>query len=154
MAMRRTEKEITDRDAIDAVIRRCQVCRLGMVDGDVPYVIPLCFGYDGRCLYFHCAPAGRKLDVLRRNNRVCFEFDLLEGLVEADEACSWGIRYRSVIGTGTAHIVEDAAGKRQALTALMAQYSPKAFTFPEGTLARTLAIRVTVDSITGKQSAR
>ena len=48
--MRRTEKEITDRAAIDLAIRRCQVCRLGLVDGDVPHIVPLCFGYDGQCL--------------------------------------------------------------------------------------------------------
>lgn len=151
--MRRTEKEITDRAAIDAVIRRCQVCRLGMTDGQVPYIVPLCFGYDGRFLYFHCAPEGRKLDLLRRNNRVCFEFDVAEGLVEAEEACRWGVRYQSVLGTGTAEIVADAQGKRQALAALMAQYSGKAASFPDTAVARTLAIRVSIDHITGKRSA-
>ena len=152
--MRRTEREIKDRADIDAIIRRCQVCRLGLADGDIPYVVPMCFGYDGAFLYFHCALQGRKLDILRRNNRVCFEFDVVEGFVEADEACRWGIRYQSVIGTGTAHIVEDAAGKQQALVALMAQYSGKPYTFAEEAQKRIAVIKVAVESVTGKQSAR
>ena len=36
--------------------RSCQVCRLGLCDGGEPYVVPLCFGYDGEALYFHAAP--------------------------------------------------------------------------------------------------
>ena len=81
--MRRQEREISDRAAIDAIIRACQVCRLGMVDGDLPYIVPMSFGYDGRALYFHCATQGRKLDVLRRRPRVCFEFVYLDAMVEA-----------------------------------------------------------------------
>lgn len=152
--MRRSEREVTDRAAIDDIIRRARVCHLGLVDGELPYIVPLSFGYDGQALYFHCAPQGRKLDLIRRQPRVCFVFDLMENLIEATEACHWGVRYQSVMGTGTAQIIEDAAGKRQALAAVMAQYSPGTYTFPEAAVARTSAIRVAIESLTGKQSAR
>lgn len=152
--MRRQEREITDRAMMDDIVRRAQVCRLGLVDGAVPYIVPLSFGYDGQALYFHAATEGRKLDLIRRHPRVCFEVDILEGLTEAAEACHWGVSYQSVMGTGTAHIVEDAEGKRRALEALMAHYSPGRYTFPDAALARTVAIRVTIESMTGKQSAR
>ena len=152
--MRRGEKEIRDRAEIDAVIRRSQVCHLGLTDGLEPYVVPLCFGYDGQSLFFHCAQAGRKLDLLRRNSRVCFEFTVIEGLVAAEQACHWGMRYQSVIGVGTAALVEEPAAKRRALALLMAQYSPKPFTFPDKTVARTAIIQVTIESISGKQSSR
>jgi nitroimidazol reductase NimA-like FMN-containing flavoprotein (pyridoxamine 5'-phosphate oxidase superfamily) len=152
--MRRYEREITDRAIMDDIIRRAQVCHLGLVDGEAPYVVPLSFGYDGKALYFHCAPQGRKLDLIRRNPRVCFAFDLMENLIEAEQACHWGIRYQSVMGTGTAHLIEDAEGKRQALAAVMAQYSKNTFTFPDEAVARTAAIRVAIESLTGKQSAR
>lgn len=111
--MRRTEKEIQDRAEIDAIIRGCQVCRLGLADGTEPYVVPLCFGYDGNALYFHCTQQGRKLEILRRNPRVCFELDVVEGMVEAEPACGWSIRYRSVIGVG--EIMEDPTAKQRAL---------------------------------------
>lgn len=150
--MRRQEREISDRAAIDAIIRACQVCRLGMVDGDLPYIVPMSFGYDGRALYFHCATQGRKLDVLRRRPRVCFEFDCLDAMVEAEQACGWSCRYRSVMGTGLASIIADPEGKRRALSALMAQYSERSFSFPDAALARTAAIEVVIESITGKRA--
>lgn len=153
--MRKSEREITDRAGIDGIIRGCQVCRLGLVDGAEPYIVPLCFGYDGRALYFHCATEGRKLAVLDRNNRVCFEFDAVESMGEADAACAWSIRYRSVMGTGTAHVLREPEAKRQALAHVMAQYAPgRAFAFPDAILSRTTVIRVDITGITGKQSQR
>jgi len=75
--MRRTEKEIENRAEIDSIIRRNQVCRVGLSEQGSPYVVPLCFGYDGESLYFHCAREGRKLDILRQNDKVCLETDFL-----------------------------------------------------------------------------
>jgi nitroimidazol reductase NimA-like FMN-containing flavoprotein (pyridoxamine 5'-phosphate oxidase superfamily) len=152
--MRRGEKEITDRAQIDAIIRRSQVCRLGLSDQGQPYVVPLCFGYDGRALYFHCAPEGRKLDILRRNNKVCFEFDLVEGMIEADQGCDWGIRYQSVIGSGIAHLVEDVKDKQNALSLVMAQYSQRNFSLPPEMVSRSAVVRIEIESLTGKQSQR
>lgn len=152
--MRRNEREIRDRTEIDAIIRRSQVCRLGLSDHGQPYVVPLCFGYDGQALYFHCAKEGRKLEILRQNPRVCFEFDIVEGLVEADQGCGWSVGYQSVIGFGTAHLLEDAAAKRHALDLLMAQYSERRFSFSPEVLARTAVVRIEIESLAGKRSGR
>ena len=152
--MRRREKEIRDRALIDSIIHRSKVCRLGLSDQGQPYVVPLCFGYDGKALYFHCATEGRKLDALRQNDRVCFEFDIVEDIVEAGQACSWGIRYQSVIGFGRAHEIEDLPAKETALTYIMAQYSERTFSFPPEIVKRTTVIKVEIESVTGKQSKR
>jgi uncharacterized protein len=152
--MRRTDREITDRSEIDDIIRQCQVCRLGLTDGVEPYVVPLSFGYDGRALYFHCAREGRKLDILRKNSRVCFEFDILDGLVTGDAACQWGMAYRSVIGAGQGHIIEGSDEKCQALAILMKQYADAAFTFPDAAVDSVAIIRVDISSISGKQRSR
>jgi len=152
--MRRSEKEIKDRAEIDLIIRRSQVCRLGLSDRGQPYVVPLCFGYDGKALYFHCAKEGRKLDILRRNNRVCFEFDIVEGMVEADQGCDWDARYQSVIGFGIAHFIEDGTGKQNALSFLMSQYSERTFSLPPEMVSRIAIVKIEIDSLTGKQSKR
>lgn len=152
--MRRGEKEITNRAEIDAIIRGAQVCRLAMSDGDQPYVVPLNFGYDGSALYFHCALEGRKIDVLRRNARVCVEFDEPEELVRGEEACQWGMRYRSVIVFGTAYLLEDITARRDALRILMAQYTDRSFSFPDQMVERTAVIKVAIELVTGKQSPR
>jgi nitroimidazol reductase NimA-like FMN-containing flavoprotein (pyridoxamine 5'-phosphate oxidase superfamily) len=154
--MRRDEKQITDRSEIDAVICRSTACRLGMSDGDQPYVIPLCFGYDGSALYFHCAPEGRKLDILRENPKVCVEFDVAGDVVEAEVACSWGIRFQCVVAFGTALLVGEPDEKKKGLALLMAQYSRsgKEFSFPDASVSRTAIIKVVIDKITGNQSIR
>lgn len=150
--MRRCKDEIKDRKAIDTIIRQCRVCRLGLSDGEEPYIVPLCFGYDGKALYFHSAPEGRKIDILRKNNRVCFEFDIPGEMKEAKQGCKWGITYRSVIGFGTAEIVDDQGAKRKALDILMAQYSDKEYTFPDDVITKTAVIKVVIVCVTGKHA--
>ena len=150
--MRRSEREIKDRAAIDSIIQQCLVCRLGLVGGEEPYIVPLCFGYDGEALYFHSASEGRKIDSIRKNSRVCFEFDIPEGMTEAEQGCRWGIKYRSVIGFGNAQIVDNHEDKKKALAVIMAQYSDKAYIFPEDVVTKTAIIKVVIARVTGKQA--
>ena len=150
--MRRNEREIKDRSRMDAIIRSCKVCRLGLCDGDEPYIVPMSFGYDGRAVYLHCAREGRKLDIIRRNSRVCVEFDILTRLVESKDACDWGMRYQSVLAVGNASIVEDTEARRRALAVLMKQYSDKDYSFPEKAMAGICIIEIPIERLTGKQS--
>lgn len=150
--MRRKEKEITDKDAILAVIEKSRVCRLGLSVDNRPYIVPLNFGYRDDVLYFHGALEGRKIDMLRENPQVCFEFDIDAGVQPAEKACQWAMHFQSVIGFGQASLVEDPAEKVLALEVIMAQYSGRAFTFGDATVRKTAVIRVAVDSMTGKQA--
>ena len=148
--MRRNEREITDRKEIDDIIRSCRVCHLAMcVDGQ-PYIIPLNFGYDGRFLYFHTAPEGRKINIIKGNNRVSFEFDILHDIVTAEQACKWGAKYESVMGSGTAEIVDDLDAKKEALEWIMRQYGNGTCDFKEEILKKTLVLRVRILEISGK----
>ena len=148
--MHRNEREITDRKEIDDIIRSCRVCHLAMcVDGQ-PYIIPLNFGYDGRFLYFHTAPEGRKINIIKGNNRVSFEFDILHDIVTAEQACKWGAKYESVMGSGTAEIVDDLEAKKEALEWIMRQYGNGAWDFKEEILKKTLVLRVRILEISGK----
>jgi len=148
--MRRNEREITDKKDIDDIIRRCRVCHLAMCDEGQPYVVPLNFGYDGGFLYFHAAPEGRKIDIIKRNNRVGFEFDILHDIVTAEQACKWGAKYESVMGSGTAEIVDDLEAKKEALQLIMRQYGNGTWDFKEEILKKTLVLRVRILEISGK----
>ena len=148
--MHRNEREITDRKDIDDIIRRCRVCHLAMCDEGQPYVVPLNFGYDGGFLYFHAAPEGRKIDIIKRNNRVGFEFDILHDIVTAEQACKWGAKYESVMGSGTAEIVDDLEAKKEALQLIMRQYGNGTWDFKEEILKKTLVLRVRILEISGK----
>lgn len=151
-AMRRRDKEITERGAMDAIIGRSRVCRLALSDGLLPYIVPLCFGYDGASLYFHGAAEGEKIDVLKKNNQVCFEFDIDAEVVKGDRPCSFSMRYRSVVGRGLAFFVEDPAGKRKALEAIMRQYGDDAGPLEDKDLSGITVIRVDITRMSGKKS--
>jgi nitroimidazol reductase NimA-like FMN-containing flavoprotein (pyridoxamine 5'-phosphate oxidase superfamily) len=114
--------------------------------------VPLCFGYEEVFLYFHAAHEGKKIEIIKKNNCVCFEFDANAELVEEQQACDWGMKYQSVIGFGTAVFIDDVEEKRRALDIIMRQYSNRSFSFPEHALAGTTVIRVAIESMTGKQS--
>lgn len=150
--MRRKEKKMSLESAVEEVMRRAQVCRLALSDGLQPYVVPLCFGYADGNLYLHAATEGRKLDIIRKNNLVCFEMEADVELVESEAPCDWTMRYKSVIGFGEAELVEDGEKRRAALKVIMNQYAEGDFSFPERSLERTAIIKVAISTLSGKKS--
>ena len=149
--MRKADREIRDRAAVWAIMAEALVCRIGLSDDRAPYVVPMNFGLGENCLYLHCAKEGRKLDILRKNDRVCFEMDLLREIRKGLQACGWGARYDSVIGIGRAVFVADPAEKRAALDRIMDHYGAEGpFFYPDETLAQTVVIRIDIESISGK----
>ena len=150
--MRRKEKEITDKAEIESIIKQSAVCRLAMSDGEGPYIVPLCFGYLEDVLYLHSAKAGKKIEMLKQNDAVCFEFDIATEVTTGKTACDWGMQYRSVIGFGKASFVEDLEEKRKALETITVQYAGKPYDLTDGAVKETVVIKVDVDAMTGKQS--
>ena len=156
--MRRKDREIEDRAELESIIGAATVCRLAMSEDDRPYIVPLCFGYKDGNLYFHSAEKGKKLEVLRINNCVCFEMDIDHELVMADYPCESEMKYRSVIGFGQASFVNEVEEKRMALDIITRHYSEGdaqgAYVYPEQKLARTVIIKVKIESLTGKKFRR
>jgi nitroimidazol reductase NimA-like FMN-containing flavoprotein (pyridoxamine 5'-phosphate oxidase superfamily) len=150
--LRRKEKEITDIGEIESIIQKSQVCRLALADDGLPYIVPLCFGYKNNILYFHSAKEGQKIEILRRNHQVSFEFDIDARIRPGKDACNWAMAYKSVIGFGTASIIEDPEEKKKALDIIMRQYSEDKFEYPDKTLAKMLVIKVDISRMTGKKS--
>ncbi|MCB2148945.1 MAG: pyridoxamine 5'-phosphate oxidase family protein [Deltaproteobacteria bacterium] len=141
-----------EKENIEAIIRKASVCRLGMLDGDAPYIVPLCFGYRDNTLYFHGSMKSRKAELIQKHPTVCFEFDILAEPVSAPDPCDWDMRYQSVVGFGRASVVEAVEEKRQALEIITAQYAKGSPSFSEPTLKATAVIKVAIESMTGKQS--
>ena len=109
--MRRKEREITDRKEIDQIISLGKVMHLALSDNNLPFLIPVFYAYDGTSLYFHSAKAGTKIDILKRNNNVCFEISVDNGIVESDMACDFEAKHRTIIGFGKAQFVESEDDK-------------------------------------------
>lgn len=141
-----------NKENIEAIIRKASVCRLGMIDGDAPYIVPLCFGYRDNTLYFHGSMKSRKVELIQKHPKVCFEFDILAEPLSAPDPCDWDMRYQSVVGFGRALLVKSVEEKRQALEIITAQYAKGSHSFTEPKLKATAVIKVTIDTMTGKQS--
>lgn len=152
--MRKAEREIKERGELEDVIRRADVCRLGMVDRGEAYIVPMNFGYGDGYLYFHCAREGRKLEVLRENPKVCFELEAGVRLVRGEKACQWSSDFESVIGWGTATILMEEEEVREGLEVLLAHYTDGPCDFDPRSLSLTAMIRVKVERMTGKRSKR
>lgn len=152
--MRRSEKEIVDREELNRILDEATVMRLGMLDGGRPYVVPLNFAREGDDLWFHAARAGRKLECLRADPAVCVEVDRVLGLRTGPRACAdWTTEYESVIGFGTAEVVEDPAAKRRGLQAIMRRYSGRDdWEFDDPDVKGTAVVCIHLESLSGKRS--
>jgi len=150
--MRRSDKEITDKKALEDIILRSKVCKLAMCEQNMPYIVPLCFGFKNNTLYFHSAPKGKKIEILNKNPNVCFEFEIFTQVIKSAKACKWGMKYRSVIGFGKAVFIADDNLKRQAFDIIMNQYADGSFIYEEALLKSAVIIKVEIHSLTGNQS--
>ena len=151
--MRRTDKQITDTIELEIILCSAELCLLAMVDDGEPYCVPLNFGYANGALYFHSAPEGRKIDILKSNPAVGFTIISRHELVMNERACSWTAKFTSVIGTGKAEIITDRAGKEKGLAVLMGQYSNEEYDFSGENLDDIVIIKVTIEEMTGKSNS-
>lgn len=129
--MRRKDREVKNLEEIRKVLEDCKVCRLGLLDGGIPYIVPMNMAYDldgeKLVIYFHCAKEGKKLELLRKNAQAGFEMDKEISLVEGDKPCQYSCQYESIIGSGHAEIVEDEQEKSEALARIMKHQTGKEF---------------------------
>ena len=112
--MRRNEREIMDRLEIIKILDNSDVLRIAMMDYKYPYIIPVNFATSinekgNICLISHSATEGKKIDLLRINNNVCFETDIFYRISDCDSdiPCQWGSVYESVIGNGRIKIITE-----------------------------------------------
>ena len=152
--MTKRELQITDEGHIRHILDTAKVLHLGLAVDNEPYVVPMNYGYtmeDGRLtLYLHSALQGKKLDMIRSNPNVFFEMDCDRMPFEGKVACQYGLVYSSVMGSGTAQIVEDVEEKMQAMTVLMKTQTGKDFTFNDRLVSIVAVIRIDVAEYTAK----
>lgn len=150
--MRRREKAVTEFAGLEQILWQGKVCQLAIPDLPAPYIVPLSYGYRAGVLYFHSAATGHKIELLRGDPPVGFSVVIDLGIVEGQQGCSWGARFRSVIGQGRIAFIEDLEQKRSALKQLMAQYAEGEFDFPQQAIEETTVFSLVIAEMTGKQS--
>jgi len=145
----------SDPKMIKDILDKCDACFIGMVAPDnTPYVLPFNFGYDGTYLYFHSAPEGKKIDVLKNNSRVCVAFSTDHELAKQSDnvACSYSMKFRSVVAFGNIEFIDDYDLKVEALNHVMEKYTGRKFPFNAPAVNNVFAFRMIIDSITVKES--
>ncbi|CAG0971780.1 hypothetical protein METP3_01532 [Methanosarcinales archaeon] len=150
--MRRKDKEIKDTKEIESIINKSDICRIALSENNSPYIVPVCFGYKDNCLYIHSAPDGKKIDIINKNNNVCFEFDTHEGLISSENPCEWDVKYCSVIGYGKAFFIDEPEEKIKALDFIAGHYSSDAFEYQTNSVDNVTVIKIEIENLTGKKS--
>jgi nitroimidazol reductase NimA-like FMN-containing flavoprotein (pyridoxamine 5'-phosphate oxidase superfamily) len=146
-------RPILSRPELEAIIRKCQTCNIAMVDPEgKPYVIPMNFGFDGEYVYFHGSATGKKVDILKNQADVCISFSTDHELRYVDEevACSWSMRYRSVIVYGKAEFVENADEKTGCLNIVMSHYTERKFEYNAPSIREVMVFKVKIDKMDGR----
>ena len=157
--MRRRDREIADRGEMLEILRGCDVCSVAFNDDGAPYVIEMNFGLldeEKPTLCFHCAGAGRKLELLRRDDRVGF-FASRGHRLEWQDGGRCTMRYESVAGRGRMRVAEGGE-KRAAMERLMAHYRPETAHAPGepswlSALDATTVLLLDAEEMSGKRSA-
>jgi len=152
--MTKRELQITDEAQIRAILDTAKVLHLGLCADNEPYVVPMNYGYvmeDGKLVfYLHSALKGKKLDMIRENPNVFIELDCDRNPFEGVKPCQYGLAYSSVMGRGSAVIVEDVEEKIRAMSVLMKTQTGRDFTFDEKLVSIVAVIRVDVAEYTAK----
>ena len=138
-------------DEINQIISKCEACVVGMVDlQGKPYVLPFNFGYKDGKLYIHSGPEGKKIDIWEKNPYVCVSFstDYKMNIRHETVACSYSMKYRSVLMHGKVKSVDDLEQKAQVLNIIMEKYSGKSdFSYNEPALANVNVFEIEISEI-------
>jgi len=150
--VRRKDREITDPAEMRQILKTTKYVTVALCMDNQPYLISLNHGYDEQknCLYFHCAPEGKKLIYAKANSQVWGQAVLDFGVTnECDYA------YTSVHFAGTWSLIEDLAEKQHGMEVLVHQVSlnpeEKLSKIKPEKLAKTTMGKIEVKYLSGKK---
>ncbi len=152
--VRRKDREITDPNELRQVLKTTKYVTVALCMDNEPYLVSLSHGYDQakNCLYFHCAPEGKKLVYLKANNRVWGQAVLDFGVTDE---CDYV--YTSVHFSGTMHLIDELGEKQHAIEVLVRQLSlnpeMKLAKIKPEKLEKTTIGRIDIDCMTGKKGS-
>jgi len=74
---------------IENLLCKQVIGRIGCHNGDLLYVVPISYAYDGKYIYCHAYP-GKKIDMMRKNPKICFQVDEMEDMANWKSVIAWG----------------------------------------------------------------
>lgn len=170
--MRRKDREMPVQFA-HQVIDNATYGVVSMIDGDMPYSVPLSIVRSGDVLYFHSAMQGRKVDVMTGNANVSIVFvgdksvpdnysDNELEVINSDASMAvklisnvFTTEFESAIVTGVVQLVDDEADKIAAMRLICEKYTPDKMAYfdmaIDAGLARTNVYRVKIETVSAKR---
>lgn len=155
--LRRKEKAISDSKEMISILREAEHITIAMSMDDEPYLVTLSHAYDEkrRCIYFHCAREGRKIDILRANNVVWGQGLIDGGYMQGK--CDH--LFETTQFRGRVTFVEDLEEKEHALRLMIRKLdkNPKkviAEQITRESLGRVMIGRIDIELMTGKKSLK
>lgn len=145
---------LSEKETVEKVISKSDICYIGMVDANnMPYVLPMNFGYNEEVIYLHSGPTGSCIDILNHNSNVCITFSIDHQLVfqHPDVACSYRMKAKSAICRGKVAFIEDLEEKKEALNIIMSHYSDKSFRFSDPAVRNVKIWKVPIESMTARE---
>jgi nitroimidazol reductase NimA-like FMN-containing flavoprotein (pyridoxamine 5'-phosphate oxidase superfamily) len=150
--VRRKEREITSVDEMRQILKSANYVTVAFCMNKEPYLVALNHGYDQNrnCLYFHCAPEGKKLIYAKANPKVWGQAVLDFGVTDE---CDYA--YTCVHFSGEFSLISDIAEKWHGMEVLVRQVAPH----PESKLAKirpeklekTTMVRIDINYMSGKK---
>ncbi|HKM94094.1 MAG TPA: pyridoxamine 5'-phosphate oxidase family protein [Prolixibacteraceae bacterium] len=144
---------IEDKEKIDAIIKACRTCYLGLSINNQPYVVPMNFGYDGEYIYLHSGQEGRKWETMKQNPKACITFCLGDELAWQDEhvACSWRVKSQTIIAEGVLEFIDDMEEKEEIMHIFMKNYSDREFKFNKPAIKNVGIFKMKTDGLKAKE---
>jgi uncharacterized protein len=154
MQMRRKDREVKDFAQICEIIKECDTIRLGLSDGEYPYIVPLSFGYEileeQIYFYIHGAKVGRKMELMQKNKVCSFEMDCAHKLELIPSVQDVTMRYKCLMGKAQIKVLEDDE-KQHAMDVIMnREDETRNFEYDHTKLKYTMMARLTVTEYSGK----
>lgn len=125
---------------------------LSLVDSDgEPYGVPISYAYDGdKCIYFHSAVKGHKIECIEADSRCSFCV-VGQDAIMPDEFTTY---FRSVIVKGTVHAVTARDEMMKGLLLMCEKYSPGVN--PDAEISKCIGhvavLRLDIESMSGKEA--
>ncbi len=152
---RHDDREVFDRDQINALLDSEYVAHVGFVDNDVnePFVIPMAFARDNDRILLHGSTGSRLMMKIAEGAHLCITVTKLNAIVVAKSAFNSSMNYESVMIFGKAKLLKDDE-KMAAMTAisdvLVPGMSSYARELKPKEVAGTMIVEVPLDKYSAK----
>ena len=152
---RRKERAMKTSREMEILLERMPVGRLAVTTEEGPYIVAVNYLFFAGSIYFHSGMAGRKMDALRADPRVCFMVDEIGPQVLWEQGCGISQLYKSVVCFGKVEFVEEQTEKRAILEKMVQKYVPSRYpvlTMKDQNVQATAVVKIVIESMSGKEN--